>query len=188
MIEDLNFLGEGRFTRRDDFVILIAERLRESPRTPWGSVSEYVNGLKLDETHKYSLFRKRTASEILRSGFVTGCTDEALAFIILSRELGIPTIYVETLNENWLKNPESNGVSGHVFVNIPFRGDWKVYDLKRGFTKDNDYTLGGERYIEIGKGLDFSEIHLKEKNGYESKPVSVQALKDLRKFKRVFWQ
>ena len=51
---------------------------------------------------QYDIFRKRTDSQILEDGFVTGCIDSALAFITLARASGIPAKYVETISKKWV--------------------------------------------------------------------------------------
>ena len=83
---------------------------------------------------------------------MTGCTDTALAFIVLAREFGIPTRYVETFDDEWLQDRNSNEIQGHIFVDILVDGQWRPYEPQKGFTRDNEYTMNGRTYIEIGKG------------------------------------
>lgn len=176
MIEDLTFLEEADFTIRDDNVKEVVRTLRQSTRTPWGAVSEHVSQLRNDDSKKSSEFRKRTASEILKSGYVTGCTDTALAFLVLARELGIPARYVETFDENWLQEANANGVQGHIFADILINGNWRVYEPKKGFTPDNTYSMSGRKYAEVGKGLDFSQVYIKENGIYRPMPTRLQSL------------
>lgn len=176
MIEDLTFLEEGEYTKKTDYIRKISEDLKKSTRTVWSAVSEYVANLKNNDSDKRNVFRKRTASEILESHYVTGCTDTALAFIVLARELGIPTRYVETFDEQWLQDKNAKGIQGHIFVDILVNGQWKVYEPKNGFTKGNDYIMNGRRYFEVGKGLDFSGVYLKEKEVYSPEPINLQSL------------
>jgi transglutaminase-like putative cysteine protease len=184
MIEDLTFLEEGEYTARTYLVRSIAGELKESKRTPWGAVSGYVAGLRHDNSDKGNLFRKRTASEILESRYVTGCTDTALAFIVLARELRIPTRYVETFDADWLQDTNANGIQGHIFVDVLSNGQWRVYEPKNGFTKDNNYTMNGRKYVEVGKGLDFSAVYIKENGVYRPQPTNLQSLDEaIRVFK-----
>ncbi len=176
MIEDLNFLEEGEFTKKDDLVREIAGELKQSTRTPWGAVSGYVANLKCDDSDKDNIFRKRTASEILESGYVTGCTDVALAFIVLARELGIPTKYVETFDEKWLEDTSIKGIQGHIFADIFVNEHWRSYEPKEGFTLNNKYCLDGHKFKEVGKGLDFSSVYIKENGIYRPKPINLQSL------------
>lgn len=179
--KDLTFLEEGKFTKRNDSVKETAKKLKQSNRTLWRAASEHVASLRYDNSNKYDVFRKRTASEILESGYVVGCTDIGLAFIALARELGIPTKYVETLNERWLQDANAKGIQGHIFVDVNIDGNWRAYEPKRGFTPENNYSMNGENYIEVGKGLDFSEVHIKENGVYRSEPTNLQSLDDLNK-------
>jgi hypothetical protein len=176
MIEDLTFLEEGKYTARANLVRNISEELKQSTRTLWDAVSRYIANLKQDNSDKGDVFRKRTASEILESGYVTGCTDTALAFIVLARELGIPTKYVETFDEQGLQDTNAKRIQGHIFVDILVDGQWKAYEPKKGFTGDNNYSMNGRRYIEVGKGLDFSEVYIKENGIYRPKPTNLQSL------------
>ncbi len=173
---NLTFLEEGEYTKRDGRVREIAERLRKSDRTPWGAVSGYVSGLRNDNSKKDSEFRVRTASQILESGYVTGCTDTALAFLVLARELGIPAKYVETFDEKWLQDANADGIQGHIFVDLQLNGNWRAYEPKKGFTPDNDYVMDGRKYVEVGKGLDFSQVYIKEDGIYRSVPTNLQSL------------
>lgn len=174
-----HFLGEGKFTKRDDLVRRVSEKLRQfaekAKRTLPEEITEYMrHKLTHDDSNKNEEFRKRTGSEVLKSGYCNGCTDRALVFAVLARELGIPTQYVETLSEEWLRSNETEKVVGHAFVNVFIDGEWKAYDPRLGFAPD--YVLGGERFVEIGKGLDFSEIFIKKDEGYKPTPTNLQDL------------
>jgi len=191
MIDDLTFLEEGRYTARTDIVRSISEGLTDSDNNPWSAISDYIFNMRdyknwlyistpflsqqLKKRHNERVFRKRTASEILESGYVTGCTDRALVFLVLARELGIPARYVETFEEQWL-HEDTRKIKGHIFVDIFVYGQWRAYEPIKGFIKDNVYTLSGNRYIEVGKGLDFSEVYIKEDGEYRLQPINLQCL------------
>ena len=63
------------------------------------------------------IFRKRTADQILKDGYITGCTDAALLFITFARASGIPAKYIETIDEEWLRNG-GGSISGHIYSQI----------------------------------------------------------------------
>ncbi|MBN1169379.1 transglutaminase domain-containing protein [Candidatus Woesebacteria bacterium] len=67
------------------------------------------------------IFRKRTAEEIIKDGFVTGCTDSAVVFVTIARACGLSAKYVETLDTKWLKGNDQD-IVGHQYA--------KVYDEK----------------------------------------------------------
>ena len=96
MIKDVNFLGEGKFTKRDEFVKDTLKKILSYKErdNPYGKISLYLDkGLKFDSSLKYPQFRKRTASEIMRSGYLTTCSDFGIVFTTLVREAGIPAMY-----------------------------------------------------------------------------------------------
>lgn len=186
MIEDLTFLEEGKYTAITSTIRAISEELKRTAGSFRKAISMYVSNLRCNEQAKLDLYRKRTASDILESRYVTGCTDTALAFIVLARALGIPTKYVETLEEKWLNDPEEEDISSHAFVDLFVDGRWRAYEPKMGFTKDNKYLLSGRNYTEIGKGLDFDKVYLKENGIYKPEPISIDSMDKLEslKFKR----
>jgi transglutaminase-like putative cysteine protease len=181
MLEDLTFLEEGQYTQIDETVRKITEDLRASERSTWGAISGYLAGLRYDDSNKYDIYRSRTASEILNSQYVTGCTDRALAFIVLARAMGIPTRYVETFEKKWIDDEAQRGISGHIFVDILTEKGWRAYEPLSGFAPNNQYVKNGRQYVEFGKGLDFSEVYTKEEGGYSPDPIN---LKDLLKMDR----
>lgn len=104
MAETGYFLGEGAFTGRDKTVEDIASAMPEiaSANGFPEAVGKCVGELRRDASGKSEEYRQRTGSQILESGYTTGCTDTALAFLVIARQLGIPSKYVETLNTDWL--------------------------------------------------------------------------------------
>jgi len=181
MIEQLTFLEEGNFTKRDDVIKRLADRLIYSNSNILESISDYIRKeLMYDPTKKSEIFRQRTASEIIKSCSVTGCTDVGLTFIAISRELGIPTKYVETFEDKWLLNT-TEMISGHIFVDVRINDLWHAYEPLNGFTKDNMYITRFGKFVEVGKGLDFSELYLKYNDGYSTESVCLQSLSQMRK-------
>ena len=68
-------------------------------------------------------FRKRDASEIVKSRKFMGCTDVAIVFLSFMRALGIKANYLETISErtitDFIKYPNRNfSISGHIFVRV----------------------------------------------------------------------
>jgi hypothetical protein len=57
-------------------------------KTPQGrtyrwTISQYLQHLPHNEMRKDTLFRRRTASQIISDGFVTGCSDRAILFLAI---------------------------------------------------------------------------------------------------------
>lgn len=189
MISDLSFLEEGKFTGIDDYVKEVAQKVitSEQPSTALKEISEFVTSLKSRE-HTEGDFRKRTASEILRSGYSTGCSDTALAFIVLARYAGIPTRYVETVQEDWIDGKTAfYPIEGHVFVDVLVEGRWLAYEPISGFTPEGKYLLkrnNSKVYAEVGKGLDFSEVYPLENGEYGKSPINFQNIEIIKKFRK----
>lgn len=64
-----------------------------------------------------SVFRKRTAGQILKDGFITGCTDSDLVFVALARASGLSVKYVETIDKSWLKKG-GGSIQGHQYAEV----------------------------------------------------------------------
>ncbi|MGI5897807.1 MAG: transglutaminase domain-containing protein [Candidatus Dojkabacteria bacterium] len=106
-----------------------------------------------------NVFRKRTASEIIKSKYVTGCTDAALAFLVIARATGIPAKYVETIDTEWLRRGDDK-YSGHIYVRIfdNSKDDWILIDpMKRKI----DMSVPKDRVI-YKEGLDSWDIGIKD--------------------------
>ena len=75
---------------------------------------------------------EKTASEIFERKTVTGCSDIGLAITPILRYKGIPTVYLESAEINWLKDKQENNnkdiMSGHVFLEIFLNNNWYLYD------------------------------------------------------------
>ena len=177
MIDDLTFLEQGQYTKRDFSVKFLARQIKKSNpnKSVLANISDYLRGFEHLRTKKIE-FRKRSGRDVLVSGYYNGCTDIGLAFLVATRQLGIPARYVETLEKDWLNNPEAEGIRGHIFTDVKVDGEWRVYEPLRGFTQNNEYELKGKKYQEVGKGLDFSEVFIKENGIYRQNPTNLQKL------------
>jgi len=155
-------------TQLDSTVLKVAGEIQANAPQQGMSVlrgiSNYIRSMQHDTNHKDELFRQRSADEIIESGFYTGCTDRALAFLAIAKAAGIPALYVETMKEDTLGKPGA-GMQGHVFTNIydAQEQSWRIYEPIEGF-KDS-YDLAGNRYVGVGAGADFSQLHLINKDG-----------------------
>jgi hypothetical protein len=161
----LYWLGEGEFTKRDDVVRGALEKAsaNQERETPWGKISLYLQRKLKSEKSNPETFRRRNASEIIKLGVLQGCTERGLVFCALAREYGIPTKFVDTLQAG--QNLASEKIEGHVFVDMYIENIWQAYEPIHGFTRHTrSYTLRGKNFTVIGKGLDFSEIHLEGKS------------------------
>ena len=177
------FLGEGRFTRRGRKIRNLKNSiLNENCETDkLEAFTQYVSGLKRCGRKEGLGFRKRNANKIIKSGKVCGCTEVALAFMVLCREAGIPVRYVETLRREGLKDFNPDYIQGHVFTDVFVDDVWRAYDPIERFVEGDSYHLGDSEYIELGKGLDFSELYVKEKGIYRTRPINLNSIRKLLK-------
>lgn len=77
---------------------------------------------------KNDVFRKRTAEQIIKDKYYSGCTDYALVFVALARSKGIPTKYVEAIKKSWLKDGDENHIEGHIFAECLIGDKWIQVD------------------------------------------------------------
>ena len=135
-----------------------------------------------DEFRKKYKFN-RNAGEIWESGKATGCTDYALVFATLARQLGIPTTLLHTSEKTFLfkliNNESFSMRSGHSFCECFYDGKWILVDpTKKEIVGEYNpdiielpYSLGGEglnKYIPYYRGLDLGKkMTLREHGDFE---------------------
>jgi len=114
------------------------------------------------------VFRKRTADEIIKSRFITGCSDYALTFVALARAKKIPVRYVETISKEWLENGDLDHIQGHVFADVYINNEWYIVDPQDGSIKSR-YATFRRQQIVFGKGLDSWDLGIKDLNMMKKK-------------------
>ena len=156
-----NYLFEGPQTEITPHIKEIAERIP-------GFGLEFVarallwvhnNVKRREDVNKVKLFRKRTADQIIRDGFSTGCTDDALSFIVLARSKGIPTKYIEAVDNQWLEASDCEGeIRGHIFVECFVNGEWyKVDPAMMLIHAEREYL----QHKILGEGLDSWDLGIR---------------------------
>ena len=74
----------------------------------------------------------RNVDDLVRDGNYGGCADHSVIFGALSRALGIPTVWVKTLDANWIREFRRKGTeghwNGHVFLEVFVQGRWMLLD------------------------------------------------------------
>ncbi len=129
--------------------------------------------VKFNNNNKYDYFRKRTAEEIFKSGFATGCTDYALVFLCFTRANNIPARYVEAIRNKWLnEGGDLENIEGHIFVEIYFEDQWLITDPENS-SISNTYS----RHKILERGLDSWDIGIKDLETLKTK---------LQEFKKTF--
>ncbi len=102
----------------------------------------------------------RSVIDIFNSKTFSGCSDIGMMMATILREKGIPTIYVETANVDWL-NKEINNLpghevmQGHIFLEILLDEKWYLYDPTFHVIYDNYDSSNNNyprRYYVFAKG------------------------------------
>lgn len=100
------------------------------------SASKYHNG----DGEKFG----RTVDEIMETEILTGCTDYGLLFASLTRDKGIPTIFLQTARIDWIYDrvrDMDNGIKGHILIEVYIEGKWRLVDSTAGkYYPDYDYN------------------------------------------------
>lgn len=96
------------------------------------------------------IFRRRTADQILKDRYITGCTDAGILFVTIARASGIPTKYVETVKKDWLEQENlSLSISGHVYDKENKKWIWvDPMNMEINNSPEN------KDYVVVAKGLD----------------------------------
>lgn len=149
-----SFLESGKQTTVTPEIQTILSEVEGSDPEKIASIFEILKTLRRQTENKKEVFRKRTADQILKDGYITGCTDEALVFIALARASGIPAKYVETLNLEWLRKG-GRPIDGHVYASVYSDGEWHIVDPTR---KQVGVDIGEDGRVVMAMGLDSWDI------------------------------
>ena len=61
-----------------------------------------------------------------------GCADHAVVFTALARACGIPTVFVKTVDADWIRDfctgKPSSSWHGHIFLEVFVSGSWRLLD------------------------------------------------------------
>ncbi len=117
MPDKLYYLKEGKQTLITPELEKIESTIKGNSIEKIGKILSLICSLKYIGFNE-KLFRRRTASQIVQDGTITGCTDSTLIFVALSRACGIPAKYVETVNEGWLNSSDDTSIQGHQYAQV----------------------------------------------------------------------
>jgi Transglutaminase-like superfamily len=81
--------------------------------------------------------RWRSPDQMLRDRTYGSCADHAELFGTLARAAGIPTIWVKTMDEAWIRDAlegrtAARDYRGHVFLEVHLDGAWRLLDATEG--------------------------------------------------------
>jgi len=124
-----------------------------APRGKLAAIGSWISShLRDDDSAAYSW---RDFDRILADGTYGGCADHAETFGAMARACGIPTVWVKTMDADWIRmfrrnRDETRTWSGHVFLEVHLDGKWVLLDASQGVLYE-DYDvrqriLPGDRY------------------------------------------
>lgn len=110
----------------------IAKQLSgEAPRRTLANVYQWMHrNLRYDDDAAY---RWRTLDRMLKDRTVGGCADHAVVFGTLARAAGIPTVWVKTMDVDWIQEFRAGRARdwrGHVFLEVFVDGAWRLLDAQ----------------------------------------------------------
>jgi hypothetical protein len=149
-----------------DLIMKAAEAIKGS--TPEEKLSAIHRWINSRFAYKADYFDEwRTFDQMLIDGFYGGCAQYSVVFGALSRACGIPTVWVKTLDADWIREFRTRGTegnwNGHVFLEIFIHDRWMLLDDTQLVLYENYdpkmRILPGSRYA-YDKGGDPYELIL----------------------------
>jgi len=109
----------------------------------------------------------RSFDDLIKEGKYGGCATHSILFGALARGCGIPTVWVKTMDIDWIRAFQTNGGicstwKGHVFLEIFIDGRWMLLDATQTIIyrnyKTGERVLPGNRYAYDKGGNPYSLI------------------------------
>jgi hypothetical protein len=161
------YLGLPETLGAKEAIAKIAAGIRgATPRERLAGIGEWIDAHLAYDAKAFD--RWRDVPKIAADGTYGGCADHAEVFGTLSRACGIPTVWVKSLDLDWiawfrLHPDEPKSWNGHVFVEVHLDGGWRLYDaVRKTLYEDYDVRqriLPGHR-LAYDKGGDPYELLL----------------------------
>lgn len=107
----------------------------DDARAKLAAIGAWIDGnLKYDPKAAYAW---RDIDTMLEDGTYGGCADHALVYGALARACGIPTVWVKTMDADWIRmfrrtRNENATWSGHVFLEVHVNERWMLLDASAG--------------------------------------------------------
>jgi hypothetical protein len=113
---------------------IAAEVRGKTPRDKLAGIGAWIDAnLKYDAK---TFDRWRDVDKLVADKTFGGCADHAELFGAIARACGIPTVWVKSLDLDWIAwfraHPdEPKSWNGHVFVEVHVDGKWRLYDASQ---------------------------------------------------------
>ena len=152
--------------KRETIEKIAGEIQGASPREKLGAIGPWIDAhMRYDAT---TFARWRDVDALLAQGTYGGCADHAELYGGVARACGIPTVWVKSLDLDWIawfrSHPDQpKNWYGHVFLEVHVDGAWRLFDAGQGLLyADYDVKqriLPGHR-LAYDKGADPYELVL----------------------------
>ena len=129
----------------------IATQLRgDSSAKTLANIHQWMHrNLRYDANAAY---RWRSLDEMLKDRTYGGCADHAAVFGTFARAAGIPTVWVKTMDVDWIEDfragrPQASKYRGHVFLEVHVDGAWRLLDAQVMRLYGGDYDPARTRIL-----------------------------------------
>ena len=144
----------------------IATQLKsQTPESSLRAIDQWMKkNLRYDPNAAYHW---RNFDQIVDDGIIGGCADHSIVFGALSRACSIPTVWVKTMDYDWIREFKLLGPigswRGHVFLEVYIHDKWVLLDAQGMILYEdydpNSHFFPGGRYA-YDKGPDPYELIL----------------------------
>jgi hypothetical protein len=152
---------DAHFGDKDHILKVAAAISGKTPEEKLVSIYHWIHSnlvYKADAPYEW-----RDFDRLVRDGNYGGCADYSVVFGSLARACGIPTVWIKTLDADWIRDFKTRGIegswSGHVFLEVFLHNRWVLlddtqlvlyedYDPKMRILPGNRYAYskGGDPY------------------------------------------
>lgn len=185
------FLNNGSQTQNNNHQNILDQFNNKKDLSTLMEIYKYISAGAFQNSSDNTIDKfARSVDEIMDSKVLTGCTDYGLVFASITRDKGIPTIFLQTARVDWiyerLRNI-SNGIVGHILIEVYIDGKWRLIDSTAGrYYPDydyNDFSLNDGYYV-FSKSIEVLDSGIKsEQHNFEVmmetfKHFNIEAYKD----------
>lgn len=122
-----------------------------------------------DQNKVLSIFAQRSADQVLRDKFSTGCHDIDLLFVTFARAVGLPAKYICGIDKLSPKN------TSHCFSEVYISDKWFLVDVSRGTIEihPEKSTFYKNNFV-IGIGFDSWDIGIRSFKDWKGKSQKIE--------------
>ena len=137
------YLAQGEQTRLSNPVIIDPLRGKTPSIAHLGEIYFWIKREFTPWSAGGSTIGVATTDQLLKERRLGGCHDWGLVYASLARELGYPTVMIDTMGIAWAKGflaGKKSPYLGHVFVEVFIAGKWVLVDSTNNWYVEEDYN------------------------------------------------